>query len=374
MPIVSSTCSRRGALLQRGLGVEGDAGVAAGGDRNGQRDQLLGAGIQRVRLQRRLGEGGEALHHLRRAGAQLAQIGRHLGGQGGPVLQHDELRLLQVTSKVSQASAVSSVAFSSITAGPTRDNAALPAPSRRLAGNADGDQRRGGAQAEGQHAQGAEQRAEGGAGGGQRGIEKAAGQQAQRQAQRVAAPGAVAVDAGGDARDRAAPAGRRPLQHRRSPAANRGASRRSPCSRNIAAASSSSAADEPAEPRQPGQRAAARAWQSRRARRRWSAGRGGRAAALPHRSGAIRKAARPAGGRRGPPPGPARSRRTSARNASRCRPPRQAAGRARSRHPDRRRSRRRTQRRQHVEPRAHACFMPESAGESIDLGQCCCAA
>ena len=63
----------RRALRDRRLDVEGDAVVAADGDADAERDQLLGFGVERPALERRLRHGGEAFHDIRRARAQLLQ-------------------------------------------------------------------------------------------------------------------------------------------------------------------------------------------------------------------------------------------------------------------------------------------------------------
>lgn len=47
------------AVAQRGLGMEPDAAVAAPGDADRERDQLLGLGIERARPGGGLGETGE---------------------------------------------------------------------------------------------------------------------------------------------------------------------------------------------------------------------------------------------------------------------------------------------------------------------------
>ena len=55
----------RSVAIDSGFGVKGDAVVAADGDRNRERDQLLGFGVKRAWRERRLGDGGKALSSRR---------------------------------------------------------------------------------------------------------------------------------------------------------------------------------------------------------------------------------------------------------------------------------------------------------------------
>jgi hypothetical protein len=67
------------------LGVHGEAAVAAGVDADGQRDQLLGLGIERAALGRRLGELGKAGGDLGDRRAQAAELRVGFVDIGGPV-------------------------------------------------------------------------------------------------------------------------------------------------------------------------------------------------------------------------------------------------------------------------------------------------
>jgi hypothetical protein len=76
----------RRALFDGGLGVKSDAVVAAHCDRDRQRDQLLGLGVERLGGERGLRDGGEGLHHLARPTAQAPQVGAEILRQRRPIL------------------------------------------------------------------------------------------------------------------------------------------------------------------------------------------------------------------------------------------------------------------------------------------------
>jgi hypothetical protein len=80
----ASVISSRGALVERRLDVKRDAVVASHRDRDGERDQFLGLGVQGLGGERRLGDAGKRLHHLGRAAPQAPQLRRQLFCGFGP--------------------------------------------------------------------------------------------------------------------------------------------------------------------------------------------------------------------------------------------------------------------------------------------------
>jgi len=71
----------RGAQARERLRVKSQAAIAARGHADGQRDQLLGLGVDGARGQRRLAHGVEVLEDLGHALLELAHLARDGGGQ-----------------------------------------------------------------------------------------------------------------------------------------------------------------------------------------------------------------------------------------------------------------------------------------------------
>jgi hypothetical protein len=67
--------------------VVGDAGITADRDRNGQRDQLLGLGVERTGRQRCLTHFSECGHRIGRAFAQLTDRRVEALGHPWPILE-----------------------------------------------------------------------------------------------------------------------------------------------------------------------------------------------------------------------------------------------------------------------------------------------
>ncbi len=79
----------RGPLIDRGLDMKGDAVIATRGHADTKGDQFLGLGVQRIGFEGRLRDGGEPLHHVRRARAQFTQGARQALRQFLPVPVHE---------------------------------------------------------------------------------------------------------------------------------------------------------------------------------------------------------------------------------------------------------------------------------------------
>src|SRR5579864_7834866 len=101
----------RGAAVDRRLGVEGNAIVAARRDRDRERDQLFRLDVERARRERGLRDPREALHHVACAGAQMAQFAAEMLGQSGPVVR-SHVSLLSSEKRAAQAPAVAGISSS----------------------------------------------------------------------------------------------------------------------------------------------------------------------------------------------------------------------------------------------------------------------